>query len=684
MKSKLKIIAILQSRMGSSRLPNKALLKLNGKPAILRMTDRIKESKTIKEIWLATGKAKINNKLESLFSNTKIKVFRGDDDDVLSRFIEISKISKADIIIRLTGDCPLVDPKIIDETVELLINKKADYASNILNRTFPDGLDVEVFTKRTLLETGEHSEAGFSREHVTTYMHGFHKNKYKKGNFKKVSLEHSSDFSHLRWTLDEEKDHIFLDKIYKNLPANASWQDIVSYLIKYPLLQVNNKLVEPNQGAKDLSELNFDKFKSSNSYFDRASKTVPLGSQTFSKSYIQWPKGVAPLFIDRAQGSKIIDIDGNHYVDYIMGLLPIVLGYCDEDIDQAAISQIMKGTIFSMPSTLEVELAEKLVEIIPSAEMVRFGKNGSDATTASVRLARAYTNRDLVAVSGYHGLHDWYISTTTRNLGVPKKVQSLTHKFNFNDADSLHSLFKKFPNKFAAVIVEPAGLVKTDLDSLKKIRELCTAYGVILIFDEIISGFRINIGGAQKEYGVTPDLSCFGKAMANGYPLSAVVGSKKIMVLMEEIFFSSTFGGDNVALAASLATINKIEKNKVIYKTKNYGDKLIKELNNICIKEGVDKFIKINNINWWPKIIIKNPPIDEELLVSLLRQEFISAGLLIGSTFNLCYAHTKAGVLEDTIIRFKKAIFKLKSYLDTSNPQKFLKGELIQKTFKVR
>lgn len=684
MKSKLKIIAILQSRMGSSRLPNKALLKLNGKPAILRMTDRIKESKTIKEIWLATGKAKINNKLESLFSNTKIKVFRGDDDDVLSRFIEISKISKADIIIRLTGDCPLVDPKIIDETVELLINKKADYASNILNRTYPDGLDVEVFTKRTLLETGEHSEAGFSREHVTTYMHGFHKNKYKKGNFKKVSLEHSSDFSHLRWTLDEEKDHIFLDKIYKNLPANASWQDIVSYLIKYPLLQVNNKLVEPNQGAKDLSELNFDKFKSSNSYFNRATKTVPLGSQTFSKSYIQWPKGVAPLFIDRAQGSKIIDIDGNHYVDYIMGLLPIVLGYCDEDIDQAAISQIMKGTIFSMPSTLEVELAEKLVEIIPSAEMVRFGKNGSDATTACVRLARAYTNRDLVAVSGYHGWHDWYISTTTRNLGVPKKVQSLTHKFNFNDADSLHSLFKKFPNKFAAVIVEPAGLVKTDLDSLKKIRELCTAYGVILIFDEIISGFRINIGGAQKEYGVTPDLSCFGKAMANGYPLSAVVGSKKIMVLMEEIFFSSTFGGDNVALAASLATINKIKKNKVIYKTKNYGDKLIKELNNICIKEGVDKFIKINNINWWPKIIIKNPPIDEELLVSLLRQEFISAGLLIGSTFNLCYAHTKAGVLEDTIIRFKKAIFKLKSYLDTSNPQKFLKGELIQKTFKVR
>jgi glutamate-1-semialdehyde aminotransferase/spore coat polysaccharide biosynthesis protein SpsF (cytidylyltransferase family) len=684
MKNKLKIIAVLQSRMGSSRLPNKALLKLNGKPAISRMVDRIKEAKTVKEIWLATGKSKINNKLENFFSNTKIKVFRGDDDDVLSRFVEISKIAKADIIIRLTGDCPLIDPKIIDETVELLINRKADYASNILKRKFPDGLDVEVFTKKTLLETGEFAEAGFSREHVTTYMHGLHKNKYRKGVFKKASLEYASDFSHLRWTLDEEKDHIFLDKIYKNLPANASWQDIVSYLIKHPLLQLNNNIVAPNEGARDLSALNFDKYKISNSYFERSIKTVPLGSQTFSKSYIQWPKGVAPLFIDRAQGAKVIDIDGNHYIDYIMGLLPIVLGYCDEDVDQAAISQIMKGTIFSMPSSLETELAEKLVEIIPSAEMVRFGKNGSDATTASIRLARAYTDRDLVAVSGYHGWHDWYISSTSRNLGVPKKVQSLTHKFNFNDADSLHSLFKKFPNKFAAVILEPAGLVKTDVSALKRIRELCTANGVVLIFDEIISGFRINIGGAQKEYGVTPDLSCFGKAMANGYPLSAIVGSKKIMTFMEEIFFSSTFGGENVSLAASLATIKKIEDNKVILKTKNYGDILIKELNNICIKEGVDKYIKISNLNWWPKILIINPPIGEELFVSLLRQEFISAGLLIGSTFNLCFSHRNKGVLELTMKGFRTAIKNIKFFVSSKNPSEYLKGDLIQKTFKVR
>ena len=684
MKNKLKIIAVVQARMGSARLPNKALLNLNGKPVIIRMVDRIKEAKTVKEIWLATGKSKVNNKLENVFINTKIRVFRGDDEDVLSRFVEISKISKADIIVRLTGDCPLIDPKIIDEVVNLLILKKADYASHIIKRNYPDGLDVEAFTKNTLLEADNFAESGFSREHVTTYMHGLHKNKYKKGNFKKASLGYNSDFSHLRWTLDEEKDYIFLDKIYRNLPANASWIDILSYLLKNPLLQFKNSAVVPNEGARDLSSLNFNKFNKSNAYFNRAIKTVPLGSQTFSKSYIQWPKGVAPLFIDRAQGAKIIDIDGNHYIDYIMGLLPIVLGYCDEDVDQAAISQIMKGNIFSMPSKLEAELAEKLVEILPSAEMVRFGKNGSDVTTAAIRLARAYSGKDLVAVSGYHGWHDWYISSTSRNIGVPKNIQSLTHKFNSNDADSLHSLFKKFPNKFGAVILEPAGIEKTDISALKKIRELCTANGVVLIFDEIISGFRINIGGAQKEYGVTPDLSCFGKAMANGYPLSAIVGSRKIMLMMEEIFFSSTFAGENISLAASLATIKKIEDQNVIQKTKNYGEALIKDLNQLCNKQGLEEYIQISNTNWWPSIKFKNTPMQEELFITLLRQEFISAGLLIGSTFNLCYEHTKSKIFEETLSNFENSLIAIKSYINSNNPSSFLKGNLIKKTFQVR
>ena len=609
---------------------------------------------------------------------------RGDDLDVLSRYVDIAKNTKANIIVRLTGDCPLIDPEIIDKTITLLIDEEADYASNIIKRTYPDGLDVEAFTSKALFETDKNAPAGFCREHVTTYMHGLYKNKYPIGNFKIASLEHSANFSNLRWTLDEKQDFNFLNTIFSNLSNNVGWQEIISFLIKRPLLQIKNSKITSNEGAIDKELSNYHRYKNSNKFFKKAIKYVPLASQTFSKSHIQWPKGAAPLFIERAYGANVVDIDKNHYIDYILGLLPITLGYCDTDIDEAVISQIMKGSIFSLPSKLEAELSEKLVDLIPSAEMVRFGKNGSDVTTAAIRLARAYTERDMIAVAGYHGWHDWYIGSSTRDIGVPSAVKLLTHKFIFNDVDSLKSLFKKYPNKFAAVILEPAGLYPTDISFLKDIKMLCKKNKTLLIFDEVISGFRINMGGAQLEYGVKPDLSCFGKGMANGYPLSAIVGPRKIMKLMEDIFFSSTFGGETLSLAASIATIEKMKKYNVVKVTRKFGQSLIKELNNICEANNMISFMRISDIDWWPQIIIDNPPIEKFLYISLLRQELLKEGIMVNSTFNLCYAHSKAGVLEDTIIRFKEAILKLKLYLDTSNPKKFLKGQLIQTTFKIR
>ncbi|MBT3938463.1 MAG: aminotransferase class III-fold pyridoxal phosphate-dependent enzyme, partial [Pelagibacterales bacterium] len=495
MKKNKKVIIIIQARVNSSRLPNKVLLKLNGIPSIIRMINRVKLSNLVDEIWVATGKSKINDKLEHILIDSSIKVRRGDDLDVLSRYVDIAKYTKANIVVRLTGDCPLIDPEIIDKTIKLLIDEKADYASNIIKRTYPDGLDVEVFTSKTLFETDKNSPIGFCREHVTTYMHGLYKNKYPIGNFKIASLEHSADFSNLRWTLDEKQDFNFLNTIFSHLSYNASWQEIISFLIKRPLLQIKNSKIMSNEGAIDKNLSNYHRYKNSNKFFKKAIKYVPLASQTFSKSHIQWPKGAAPLFIERAYGANVVDIDKNHYIDYILGLLPITLGYCDTDIDEAVISQIMKGSIFSLPSKLEAQLSEKLVDLIPSAEMVRFGKNGSDVTTAAIRLARAYTERDMIAVAGYHGWHDWYIGSSTRDIGVPSAVKLLTHKFIFNDADSLKSLFKKYPNKFAAVILEPAGLYPTDISFLKEIKMLCKKNKTLLIFDEVISGFRINMGG---------------------------------------------------------------------------------------------------------------------------------------------------------------------------------------------
>ncbi len=686
MNIKHRVLCVVQARLDSSRLPNKALADLAGKAMIVRMLERIKKSKLVSKIYVATGIDSSNDALVKECKNIKgVNIYRGSNIDVLKRFYEIAILEKKpDIIVRITADCPLVDYNLIDNVISLLIKEKTDYASNILDRTYPDGLDVEAFTFSTLQKTYQKVKDNFSKEHVTTYMHGISKKKTKIGKFRKSSLKNNIDFSFLRWTVDEIKDLEFMEQIFKNISNYASWEKILTFLYKNPILIMKNREVPFNESIKEKVSFR-DRYRNSNNFFKRSMNSVPLASQTFSKSYIQWPKGVTPLFLERGQDASVVDIDGNHYLDYVLGLLPITLGYCDIDVDKAVMQQINKGTIFSLPSKLETLLSEKLIEIIPSAEYVRFGKNGSDVTTAAIRIARAFTSKDLIAVAGYHGWHDWYIGTSTRDLGVPNKIKNLTKKFIFNDIKSFKNLLAKFPNKFAAAIIEPAGLIKTDLSFLKELKKLCRKENIVLIFDEIISGFRIDLGGAQKKFGVIPDISCFGKGMANGYPLSAIVGKKKIMRLMEDIFFSTTFGGDTSSLAASLATINKMEKYSTINTTNQAGKKIVINLNQIIQENRLDNFLEISKNYWWPQVIVKdNLPLRTDVFNSLLRQELLKNGLIIGSTLNLCYAHAKQENINNTIKKFNKTLKNLKIFLDSKNPSKFLKGSLIRSTFSVR
>src|SRR3989338_6320011 len=271
------------------------------------------------------------------------------------------------------------------------------------------------------------------------------------------------------------------------------------------------------------------KFTKSQKLFRKVSRIIPLASQTFSKSYLQFIKGWAPLFVSHAKGAAIWDVDGHRYIDFINGLLPVILGYQYKAVDEAIKKQLQKGIIFSLSSALEYELASLLRKHIPCAEMARFGKNGSDATTGAVRLARAVTGRDHIAVCGYHGWHDWYIGTTTRALGVPEDTKKLSHKFIYNDLASLEKIFVENPDKIAAVIMEIENYEEPKAGFLEKVKEITHKNGALLIFDEMITGFRWGLGGAQKYYGITPDLACFGKSMANGMPISALVGKKEYM-----------------------------------------------------------------------------------------------------------------------------------------------------------
>ena len=296
-------------------------------------------------------------------------------------------------------------------------------------------------------------------------------------------------------------------------------------------------------------------FEKSEALLAREIKVSPLAAQTFSKSYRYFCRGVAPSYMDHGEGCYIYDVDGNKFIDYMCALGPITVGYNEPSINEAVIKQVKKFASGSLQSELEVELAEKLCKIIPCAEMVRFVKNGGDATTAAIRLARAYTGRDVVLMSGYHGMHDWSIGASSNNKGVPKAVCELTKNFTYNDLEDLESKLKAY--EVAAVILEPIQSNGPQEGYLESVKELTHKYGSILIFDEVVSGFHYALGGAQEMFNVSPDLVAFGKGMGNGYPISAVAGRKELLEQIEQgVFISTTFGGDSIAMAASLETLS--------------------------------------------------------------------------------------------------------------------------------
>lgn len=300
-------------------------------------------------------------------------------------------------------------------------------------------------------------------------------------------------------------------------------------------------------------------FKKSEELLERELKVSPLAAQTYSKSYRYFSRGVAPCYMDHGEGCYIYDVDGNKFIDFMCALGPITVGYNEPAVNEAVIKQVNKFASGSLQSELEVELAEKICEIIPCAEMVRFVKNGGDATTAAVRLARAYTGRDVVLMSGYHGMQDWSIGASENHKGVPDAVRNLTKNFIYNDLDDLDNKLKE--NEVAAVILEPIQSNGPKEGYLEGVKDLAHKYGAILIFDEVVSGFHYALGGAQEMFKVSPDLVAFGKGMANGYPISAIAGKKELLEQIEQgVFVSTTFGGDSIAIAASLATIKILEQ----------------------------------------------------------------------------------------------------------------------------
>ncbi len=290
------------------------------------------------------------------------------------------------------------------------------------------------------------------------------------------------------------------------------------------------------------------RYPASEALWERAKRVIPAGTQTLSKGPDQFVFGATPMYLTSGQGSHVRDVDGNEYIDYPMALGPILLGYGYKSVVEAVVERMRKGTTFTLMHPLEVELAELLTEIIPCAEMVRFAKNGSDVTSAAVRVARGCTGRDHIAYSGYHGCQDWYAVTTPRNRGIPAATGELIHAFEYNRIETLTALFDEYPGQIAAVIMEVPGAdpvinLGSRRNFLQDVAQLCKKHGALFILDEMVTGFRYSLGGAGELFDVVPDLACFGKGMGNGMAVSALVGKREFMSVLDEVFFSMTFPG---------------------------------------------------------------------------------------------------------------------------------------------
>ncbi|QJD87192.1 aminotransferase class III-fold pyridoxal phosphate-dependent enzyme [Cohnella herbarum] len=426
------------------------------------------------------------------------------------------------------------------------------------------------------------------------------------------------------------------------------------------------------------------RYARSESLLTRALNTIPLGSQTFSKSKTHYPLEVSPYFIEKGLGSHVWDADGNEYIDFVNSLGAVTLGYRDSDVDDAVRSQMDNGVSFSLPHRLEMQVSEKMVELIPCAEMVRFGKNGSDATAGAIRLARAYTGREHVATCGYHGWQDWYIGSTARHRGVPEAVRRLTHAFSYNRLEQLERLFDEHSGQIAAVILEPMNTTSPAHGFLEGIRRLCDRNGTVLIFDETITGFRFHLGGAQSVFGVIPDLATFGKGMANGYPISAIVGKREIMQVMEDIFFSFTFGGETLSLAAALAAMNKMESEPVIQTLRDQGSKVMEGLRALIRVHGLESILSVAGSPSWSFLTIQDTPeYSSWVIKTFYMQEMLARGILTVGSHNMSYSHTDQDIA--TLLNaYDEVLKELSTALGERQLERKLKCLPLEPLFKLR
>jgi len=417
----------------------------------------------------------------------------------------------------------------------------------------------------------------------------------------------------------------------------------------------------------------------SNELYDRALKVQKPVTQTLAKGPGQFSKGVAPKYLQKGKGSHVWDVDGNEYIDFNSAIGPISLGYAYPAVDQAIEKQLKEGITFSLMHPLEVELSELIQEIVPNAEAVKISKTGADVCSAAVRVARAFTKREKIFCCGYHGWHDWYIGITSRNAGIPEAIQNMTYTFEYNDIESIKAALD---GSVAALILEPFIFEAPKPGFLKELAEACTANGTLLIFDEMWTGFRIALGGAQEYFDVKPDLAVYSKACANGMPIALLTGRADVMELFNsEVFSYTTFGGEALSMAACIATINELRDKNVPQYLDEKGALLKDGYNSLAIETGMDIYTRCIGYNC-RSMVTFTPEAGNGLEVkTLMQQEMIKRGILWAGFHNMCFSHSDEDIAY-TLSAYRDVMPIMKEAIQSGNVKQYLKGEVLEAVFR--
>lgn len=629
-------IVVVQARLGSLRLPRKVLRHLGGRPAIDVLLERLERAELVDEIVVATGPRLLNDDLIRHLGDRQVRVYCGDEHDVLSRFVQVAEQEDAEIIVRITGDCPLIDPVLLDQVVSARATASADYGSNIEPPSYPDGLDVEVFTREALLFAAAEALSGFDREHVTPVLR-------RSDRISRIVVRNAEDLSALRWTLDTPEDLEVIDAVVRHFAPTTefSWQDVLRLSRRSPELFVANAATPRDEGTR---------LSSGQKLWRRAQSVIAGGNMLLSKNPDMYLPGAWPSYFSRAKGCTVWDLDGVAYTDMsLMGVGTNLLGYGHPEVDDAVARVIGDGNMSSLNCPEEVLLAERLLEINPWADRVRFARTGGEANAVAIRLARGAVGRETVAFCGYHGWHDWYLAANLGNeerlaghllpglepVGVPPSLTGTAIPFGFNDLDQLRRIADT--SDLGVIKMEVARSREPDPGFLEGVRRLATERGAVLIFDECTSGFRETFGGLHQKYGVTPDVAMYGKALGNGYSITAVVGRDNVMSVAERSFISSTFWTERIGPAAALASLTVMEQSRSWEMVTSLGSYLREGWTQLASDTGL--VITHSNIPALAAFAVDG--LDAAEVKTFLAQEMLRHGYLAGPAVYMSTSHSR-------------------------------------------